>query len=127
MQTRNGSLTAFLRHHWGFNKNREAGDQHHALDALVCAVSTQGMVQYLSRVIPAGLRKEGMAEKICLSIPCSGAVGQLGKFSREEVKEHLEKIFVSRAPRRKASGPIHDETIRSTKKLQSDGVSAFSY
>ena len=124
VQTRNGSLTAFLRHHWGFNKNREAGDQHHALDALVCAVSTQGMVQYLSRYT-SRLEEKGKEwlKKFAYQSYVPVPWGNWESF-RDEVKEHLEKIFVSRAPRRKASGEIHQDTIRSVKKLETDGVSA---
>lgn len=43
-----GQLTAFLRMHWGLNKQREAGDLHHALDAAVVAACSHGMVKRLS-------------------------------------------------------------------------------
>lgn len=47
--TINGRATAYLRAKWGLNKVREDGDKHHALDATVVAVTTQGMVQKISR------------------------------------------------------------------------------
>ena len=34
---------------WGLIKVRENGDKHHALDATVVAVTTQGMVQKISK------------------------------------------------------------------------------
>lgn len=46
--TINGRATAYLRTRWGLNKVREDGDKHHALDATVIAVTTQGMVQRIS-------------------------------------------------------------------------------
>ncbi len=47
--TINGRATAYLRAKWGLNKVREDGDKHHALDATVVAVATQGMVQEISK------------------------------------------------------------------------------
>lgn len=47
--TVNGRATAYLRSKWGLNKVREDGDKHHALDATVVAVTTQGMVQQISK------------------------------------------------------------------------------
>lgn len=47
--TVNGRATAYLRKRWGLNKVREDGDKHHALDATVVAVTTQGMVQKVSK------------------------------------------------------------------------------
>ena len=46
--TINGRATAYLRAKWGLLKVREDGDKHHALDATVVAVATQGMVQKIS-------------------------------------------------------------------------------
>lgn len=43
-----GQLTAFLRHRWGLNKNRDAGDKHHALDAAVVAACSDAMVKRLA-------------------------------------------------------------------------------
>jgi CRISPR-associated endonuclease Csn1 len=123
VQTRNGSLTAFLRHNWGFDKVRSAGDKHHALDALVCAVSTQGMVQYLSNFTKLKEEKgKEWLKNLAINSNIPTPWGDKEGF-RNEAKFHLDKIFVSRAPRRKASGEIHQETIRTIKKLKSEGVS----
>lgn len=43
-----GQLTAFLRNRWGFNKVREESDRHHALDAVVVAACSHGLVKRLS-------------------------------------------------------------------------------
>lgn len=47
--TINGRATAYLRAVWGLTKIRENGDKHHALDATIVAVATQGMVQRISK------------------------------------------------------------------------------
>lgn len=47
--TINGRATSFLRAKWGFTKVRENGDKHHALDAIIVAVVTQGMIQKISK------------------------------------------------------------------------------
>lgn len=47
--TINGRATAYLRAKWGLTKVREDGDKHHALDATVVAVATQGMIQEISK------------------------------------------------------------------------------
>ncbi len=43
-----GQMTAFLRARWGFIKVREANDRHHALDAVIVAACSHGMVKRLS-------------------------------------------------------------------------------
>lgn len=45
----NGRATSFLRAKWGLIKAREDGDKHHALDAAVIAVTTQKMINEISR------------------------------------------------------------------------------
>ena len=41
----NGAITAYLRKRWGLpQKNRET-DTHHAMDAVVIACCTDGMIQ----------------------------------------------------------------------------------
>ena len=47
--TINGRATAYLRAKWGLIKIRENGDKHHALDAAVVAVATQGMVNEIAK------------------------------------------------------------------------------
>lgn len=44
-----GSITSHLRKRWGLSKVREDGDTHHALDAVVIACATDGMIQKISR------------------------------------------------------------------------------
>jgi len=44
-----GSVTSYLRARWGITKVRANGDIHHAVDALVIACATDGMIQQISR------------------------------------------------------------------------------
>lgn len=45
----NGSVTAYMRKRWGITKIREEGDTHHAVDAVVVACVTDGMIQKVTR------------------------------------------------------------------------------
>lgn len=45
----NGAITDYLRKRLGLTKVREDGDLHHAMDAVVVAVTTDGMIQKITR------------------------------------------------------------------------------
>lgn len=45
----NGAVTAYFRKRLGINKIRENGDLHHAVDAVIIACATQGIVNKVSR------------------------------------------------------------------------------
>lgn len=110
VETRNGSLTAFLRNQWGITKNRAENDRHHAVDAIVLACSTQGMVKYLSTVSA----KRESYDFIKNSKP---------RFKRpwntfkEDLEKTISEIFVSRALNAKIPGSIHEATLRSPKHI----------
>lgn len=115
VQTRSGFLTDYLRHCWGLHKDRDENDRHHAQDAIVIACATQGMVKYLSYVSKIFENKYDIQKakgeawyknlKHKFEEPWSGF--------RDDVLKSLEEIFVSRPPRKGATGEIHQETIRS--------------
>ncbi len=48
----NGAVTAYLRKRWGLAKDRNT-DRHHALDAVVVACCTDGMIQKISKNVQA--------------------------------------------------------------------------
>lgn len=110
VETRNGSLTAFLRNQWGIKKIREESDRHHATDAGIIACSTKGMVKYLSTI---SAQREGY-EFINNSKP---------KFKKpwetfcEDLEKSINEIFVSRALVTKIPGSIHEATLRSAKHI----------
>lgn len=47
----NGSVTAYLRKRWGLMQKDRSTDRHHAMDAVVVACCTDGMIQKISRSI----------------------------------------------------------------------------
>lgn len=105
IQTRNGSLTAHLRGAWGFPDKDRANDRHHGLDAIILACSTQSMVQELTNWNKYEARRKNPAERPLPPKPW--------ETFREDAKESVSKIFVSRMPVRKITGAAHEDTIRS--------------
>jgi CRISPR-associated endonuclease Csn1 len=99
-----GQVTAELRWRWGLDsilnpdgdfKNRD-DHRHHAIDAVVCALTTHSHLQTLSRKYQ--FKNEGQA----YPLPWESF--------REEVKEVVENIIVSHRATRKISGALHEET-----------------
>jgi CRISPR-associated endonuclease Csn1 len=45
----NGNITSYLRKMWGVKKIRADGDKHHALDATIIAVTTQGAINKITK------------------------------------------------------------------------------
>ncbi|MDR3022022.1 MAG: type II CRISPR RNA-guided endonuclease Cas9, partial [Clostridiales bacterium] len=79
----NGTMTSFIRSRFGFNKIREAGDTHHALDAIVVGCTTQSYISQISRhykKLENGQRKHDME------------AGKFIDFGTGEVLEHQEYI-----------------------------------
>ena len=122
VQTRNGALTAFLRHHWGLGhlKKRKENDLHHALDAIIVAAATEGMVQRLSR-FSSGCETGDLRAKKNKKGRWKDAFPKPWTNFRTEVEEYItkEKVFVSRPPRCKINGQAHSDTIYSIKDLPS--------
>lgn len=146
----NGAVTSYMRKRWGISKIRENGDLHHAVDALVIACTTDGMIQQVSRY--AALREceyvQTEGGSLAVSIH-TGAVLKSFPYPWPEFRRELEarlgedprravisqrfpvylsndipvrKLFVSRMPRRKVTGAAHKETIKSPKALDSGVV-----
>lgn len=139
VQTRNGAVTSFLRAHWGLLKVRADGDLHHALDAAVVACTTQGFVKRVSDYsrkkelwmsdikMGDGRQSQEIIDTDTGEIIATNYQKKDGRDFplpwenfRADVKGGLAEIFVSRAPTRKASGGVHHEKIRSTKRLHEE-------
>lgn len=113
-----GSMTALLRHKWGFEKNRQESHLHHALDAIIVASITNGMVNLISSCakkielgesVKTNSNKTGILKKHKLIFPYPW------ENFRNNVEQSLSDIFVSKAPRHKVTGKAHKETIYSAK------------
>ena len=126
IQVRTGSLTDYLRHQWGLIKNRDAGDKHHAQDAIVIACATQGMVQKLSGLSAVFENKEAFRKRKAEELGHEKAEAWYKYIKRQiqepwsgfraEVMNKLDQVFVSRPPRKNATGAAHKDTIFSNNK-----------
>jgi CRISPR-associated endonuclease Csn1 len=113
-----GQVTAFLRNEWKLNTILQDGPttnggatpksrddhRHHAVDAVVTALTDDGTIQALSRAAErAPLEHRRRFAK--LEGPWPNFV--------QSVREQIEKIVVSHRPRKKVSGALHEETFYS--------------
>lgn len=100
-----GRLTSLLRGIWGLNsllsdnnlKNR-CDHRHHAIDAVVAALTDRSVLCQLSR-LSENMRYRQAAT---ISEPWSGF--------REELRNALTRVVVSFKPEHGKSGPLHQET-----------------
>ena len=123
----NGALTAFMRKRWGITKIREDGDLHHAVDALVVACITQGIIHRVTRYykFKETLYEEHVDSNTGEILDINKKTGEVAKgfplpFEnfRDAIEEKLQTAFVSRMPRHKVTGQAHLETIRSPKLIE---------
>jgi len=108
-----GSLTSELRTLWGLNKvlHRQLGDEtplknrddhrHHAVDALVLALSSRSALQRLSTFNARAVRESGAKPR--LDAPWPDLL--------EKAVRAIHGILVSHAMTQKVSGRFHEETI----------------
>lgn len=108
---RPGGLTDRLRRAWGLqglkkgeDGKRIADDRHHALDALIVAVTSEGALQQLTRA--AQREEERGSSRFIADFP------QPWPGFRDEAHAMLREVFVSRAERRRARGEGHAQTVR---------------
>ena len=109
VQVRSGGLTAFLRYQWGLEKDREI-ETHHAQDAIVIACTTQGMVQKLAKFSKIKEKYYKGENKVWYKNIKEKMLEPWKNF-RNDTFLSLNNVFISRPPRKKASGEIHKETI----------------
>ncbi len=129
-----GVHTADLRHQWGLEtilselpdspawqedqagrarpgeKNR-ADHRHHAVDAVVVALTDRSRLQHLSRI-----RQDGGTQGTGEILPAPWE-----RF-RHDVVEKIQAIHVSHRPRRKVAGKLHEETLYGPVKDQQGNV-----
>ena len=141
----NGSVTSYLRKRWGIAKVRADGDLHHAVDALVIACTTDGLIQQVSRF--ARFREnrciQGEDSRFFID-PETGEIVKEFPYPWPRFRQELEArlssnprlavrdcgfllylaenipvrpLFVSRMPRHKVTGAAHKETVKSGKVL----------
>ncbi|MBX9865496.1 MAG: type II CRISPR RNA-guided endonuclease Cas9 [Burkholderiales bacterium] len=112
-----GQATGFLRNRWGLWKDKNANVLHNATDAAVVAVFSEKMKQKVTKYLQ--LEEQALGNSDDYVDQSTGEVFEY--FPRPhinfkfEINDHLSKLFVSRMPRHKVAGKIHDDTIRSLK------------
>ncbi len=102
-----GQLTAELRHQWGLNRILGGEDggmklrddhRHHAIDAVVCALTSRSRMHGLTRIRKAGgVLQTGEA----LDPPWEGF--------RDELARRIARVNVSHRAERKIAGALHKE------------------
>lgn len=148
----NGSVTAYMRKRWGISKIRENGDLHHAADAAVIACVTDGMINRVSRwskyheteyevfegeSYAIDPRTGEVLDKFPLPYPEFRKELDARLFDNEEhmhdalvsLKNYrgvdlsmIHPCFVSRMPNHKVTGPAHQDTVRSPRHYEEDGI-----
>ncbi len=115
--TRPGTVTNFLRHVWGVQslkkneKGEREGDQHHALDAVIVACCTEGMLQTITKAF-----KKNELEYLDDRLP------RPWEHFRSSLASMVESVSVSREIKHKKSGALHEETLRSVREEEKDGL-----
>jgi CRISPR-associated endonuclease Csn1 len=108
---RPGGIVNLLRKSWGVQglktdpEGNRTGDRHHALDALIVALCTEGMLQRLTRHFQ---RMERWEEK---NRPVPDLEEPWENF-RHDAQTLVGRVFVSRAERGKEKGRLHEDTLR---------------
>lgn len=128
---RPGPLTDRLRRAWGIQSLKKGpdgqridDDRHHALDAVIVALTSDWTLQRLTRLfqeaeargLPANWHDSRHLKQLFHETgrlpPDFAALEQPWPGFRSEVAEALDKVTVSRAERRRARGEGHAATIR---------------
>ncbi|WP_337205312.1 type II CRISPR RNA-guided endonuclease Cas9 [Campylobacter molothri] len=120
VQTINGMLTSVLRYIWGFSKKDRNNHIHHAIDAIIIAYSTPSMIKSFSdfKKNQELLKAQLYAKKIT-----DEDYKHQAKFFepfenfRKKIETKIDQIFVSRPPRKRARGALHEETFLSQKQV----------
>jgi len=104
-----GGTTAYLRDMWNLNALLGDGDlktrddhRHHAVDAVVIALTSPQSVKDISRKADE-VRRSGRVSFVGAQQPWAGFLA--------EVADAIYSVNVSHRPDRRVNGPLHDETF----------------
>ncbi|WP_026943034.1 type II CRISPR RNA-guided endonuclease Cas9 [Helicobacter rodentium] len=112
-----GSLTTTLRHYWGLGDKDRNNHLHHAVDAIILAYTNAKTIKAF-----ADFRKnqeQNKAKFYAKQIAESEYEEQKAfhkaqvKVFRQRVEEKINEIFVSKPPKKRARGALHEETFYS--------------
>lgn len=107
-----GPLTALVRRSWGLEdlkkdlSGQRIGDKHHAVDALVCALTSEGQRQFITSLEKTyrNMEKEGRTGFAPKKLPLPWPT------LRDDVVSAIDGMTVSRKVKHITSGSLHDET-----------------
>jgi CRISPR/Cas system Type II protein with McrA/HNH and RuvC-like nuclease domain len=137
-----GRLVDFLRGKWGLAhaKDREKSDLHHAVDACIIAACTPSIIQRINNYFAeeeaephkhifhrnsdgtythrgtGEIVSKAEARERGLFLPALWDDVDEGKF-RRDLLAALDKVFISRRPKRKSAGELHDANPKSIRYL----------
>lgn len=111
-----GMLTATMRHFWGLGSKNRYEHTHHAVDAIIIAYINAAMIQRFSqfRQNQESLKARFYAKELAKEeFKTQRAFFEPFRGFRERVLAKVGQIFVSRPPRKRARGALHEETFYS--------------
>jgi CRISPR-associated endonuclease Csn1 len=123
---RPGAITSKLRRAWGLEERKKvdgvrvADDRHHAVDAVVLAATTEGLLQWMTKQVQQRER-EGRGDDIFHVAPPWRGFREDSDYAIYG-KDGAGGIFVSRAERPRARGKAHDATIRQIREIDGQEV-----
>ena len=111
-----GSLTAVMRHYWGLGSKDRNNHIHHATDAIIIAFCQPKIIKAFSDF--KKLEEQNKAKFYAKQIEKLEFEKQIKFFEpfknfRQQVLVKLDEIFVSKPPRKRARGALHEETFYS--------------
>ena len=109
-----GMLTATMRHFWGLGSKNRYEHTHHAIDAIIIAYINAAMIQRFSqfRQNQESLKARFYAKELAKEeFKTQRAFFEPFRGFREQVLAKVGQIFVSRPPRKRARGALHEETF----------------
>jgi len=119
VQTTNGQVTAFLRDVWDLNKilgdgpgKSRVDHRHHAVDAIVVALTDAGVVKRLSDAASRATKERRRQ---------FGKVPLPWETFDQDVRQSIDKLVVSHRLDRRVRGPLHKETFYSIQRKDSKG------
>ena len=118
-----GSLTATLRHYWGLGDKDRNNHLHHAVDAIILAYANAKTIQAFAdfRKNQEQNKAKFYAKQIAESeYKAKRAFFEPCKNFRQRVEEKIKEIFVSKPPRKRVRGALHQETFYPFEKLCND-------
>lgn len=124
-----GALTSLVRKTWGLENlkkdrnDRRLGDKHHAIDALICALLSEGQRQFVTR----SEQQKRAAREVAIFKDFADSYQEMEKKNdhcrtprhisppwkdfREDIIAALDNFTVSRRENRSGRGALHNDTI----------------